>query len=230
MTLLKYSGIAAVLLLLAGLTGCGSSGPAHHLGDYDFSTGSVAVVFYNPPAPELRTGGVGLVSGNPVKALLRAGSRVARESHARDAAAKLDSAVQRVDFAPQLAERMLERSSRYLAATPAREESAADFVLEVDLEGVGLSAESEELGLFVIGETVLLHSATGREIWNANVRSVDPITENMVGDALAQNVLGSYSLSQMTVEDFEALLPELADYAADEIVLRLRADLRDVRE
>jgi len=51
----------------------------------------------------------------------------------------------------------------------------------------------------------------------------------MVGDAIAAIILGSFSLNQMTVEDFEALLPELANYAADQVVLALRTGLREVR-
>jgi len=95
-----------------------------------------------------------LDSRNPARALLSAGSRVARESHARDAAAKLDTAAQRVDFAPQMAERLLTRAARYLGASPVQLESEADYILEVSLDGVGLSAQSELLSLFVIGEAI----------------------------------------------------------------------------
>lgn len=211
------------------LMACGSQGPDHLLADYDFSTGTVAVVNYDPPAPELRTGGVSLFRRNPAKSLLSAGSRVARESHARDAEAKLDSAAQRVEFAPQMEERLLSRTARYLGAQPVEQESEASYLLEVVLDGIGLSAKSDQLDLFVEGEAVLLDTESGYEIWKTFVRSSDQMTENMVGDAIAENILGSFSLSQMTVEDFEALLPELAEYAADEVVQSLRVDLREVR-
>src|SRR3954468_19445657 len=94
--------LGALLLLLASA----ACGHGHHLGDYDFANRSMALVVIAPPAPGLLTPGYGLnESDDVVGAVMRAGSKVARDVEGRRARARLDSATSRVSMADDLARR-----------------------------------------------------------------------------------------------------------------------------
>jgi hypothetical protein len=212
----------------AVLAGCGGH---HHLEDYDFVGRSVAVAYYGAPAPELWTGGYGANAGeDPLAAVVAAGGRMAREWEGRRARGRLDSAATRVDLAARMADRTLERASRYLGARPVKDRSGADYLLEVDVRDLALDARGDRLQLFVAAEAVLLDGRTGREIWDADVRGTDPLSPDLVDGTILEDVLGAGALSMLSVEDFEVVLSRLTDVAADRIARELRHDLRDVRE
>lgn len=214
------------LLLIATLGACGGR---HHLDQYDFAGRSVAVVYFGAPAPELRTGGYDVDTRDPVSAVLTAGGRVAREVEARQARERLDAAARRLDLAPRLADRTLERASRYLGARPVTDRASADYLLEVDVLEMGLDARTERLHLFVSSEVVLLDARSGREIWASHVRSSDPLGSDAVDGGVLGDILSAGTLSQLSVDDFERLLGRLADYGADRVARELRGDLRDAR-
>jgi hypothetical protein len=225
----RAGALLTAVLLLAGLGACGGS---HRLADYDFSGRTVAVTYFPAPAPELRTGR----SGRPAEGedalsvVLTAGSRIVREVEARRARARLDSAATRVELAGRMAERTLERSARYLGASPVAEAAGADFVLEVDIRTLGLEAGADRAWLFVSGEAILLDGRTGAEIWAMDVRGYDPLTPDVDGGGvLPEDVLTAGALSGVSVSEFERLLERLGDYAADRISRELRENLRDVR-
>lgn len=215
-----------LLLVLVGLMACGGR---HRLADYDFAGRSMAVAYFGAPAPELRTGGYGVSTGTAVEAVVTAGARVARELEARRARVRLDSAAHRVDMAARIADRALERTSRYLGARPVSDRSQATYLLEVDIHTVGLEARSERVHLFVSGEAILLDIRTGREIWDADFRGYDPLTPDLVDDPMLESVLSVGALGMLSVEDFETVLGRLSDYAADRVARELRDDLRSVR-
>lgn len=209
------------------LAGCGGH---HHLADYDFAGRSVAVVYFGTPAPELRTGGYGSEAEDPVGVLVAAGGRMAREVEARRARGRLDSAATRLDLAARMADRTLERTGRYLGARPVEDRSGADYLLEVDVRDLALDARSDRIHLVVAAEAVLLDGRTGREIWDADVRSADPLSPDLAAGTVLEDVLGAGALSMLSVEDFELVLSRMADYAADRIARELRHDLRNVRD
>ncbi|NIP80316.1 MAG: hypothetical protein GWM90_14265 [Gemmatimonadetes bacterium] len=220
----RTSATLAVVTLM-GAAGCGG----HRLADYDFGGRSVAVVYFGAPAPELRTGGYDLESRDPLGTVVAAGGRIAREVEARRARARLDSAATRVDLATRLADRTLERASRYLGARPVEDRQAADYLLEVDVHSLGLDAGRDEVHLFVSGEAVLLDARSGVEIWDSDVRGWDPLTPELASDPSLGDILTAGALRTVTVDEFERILGRLADYTADRIARELRADLRDVR-
>ena len=216
----------AVMLVLA-LPGCGG----HHLADYDFADRSLAVVYYTALVPELWTGGYDVEGDNPLEVVVAAGGRVAREVEARRAQARLDSAASRLDLAEGMADRTLERASRYLGARPVEEESEADYLLEVDVRHMGLDAGRDAAYLVVRAEVVLLDGRTGREIWDADVRGRDRLTPGVSGSTeVLGDVVTAGALSRVSVDEFETILRRLTDFVADRVARELRSDLRDARD
>lgn len=225
------SGARAAVLPLLALAGFSACGHGHHLGDYDFAGRTVAVTYFPAPPPELRTGGHGDVQGeDALSTVLNAGSRIVREVEARRARARLDSAATRVDLAGRMAERTLERASRYLGARPVEDAAAADFLLEVDIRSAGIDVGADRAYLFVSGEAILLDRATGAEVWDQDVKGYDPLTPDVGGGGIVpEGVLTAGALSTLSVDEFQRILERLTDYTADRIARELREELRDVR-
>jgi hypothetical protein len=115
---------AGVCAIAATQVACGGG---HHLAEYPFSSRTLAVVYIAPGSPELLTSYYDLGnSQNPIEAVVRAGADVAREREGRRAYARLDSAAARIDIPTVLAQRTLERASRYLGTRPIKDENQAD--------------------------------------------------------------------------------------------------------
>lgn len=222
-------GTAVALLLLAGgLAGCAGH---HHLAEYDFAGRTLAVTYFPAPAPQLLTGRIPVDAQDPVGTLVRAGAGIAQEVEGRRARARLDSAATRLDLSAHMADRTLERAAVYLGARPVKERSDGEFLLEVDLRSYGIDARREPASLFVDAEVVLLDAATGREIWDEDVRTRDALGPGLEsGGVLPPEAVTAGALSTLSVDDYERLLGRLADYAADAITRRLRTKLRDVRD
>jgi hypothetical protein len=221
---------AGVLTLLAlGALGCGK----HYLNQYDFSQKSLALVFIDPPEPELRHGWYNVDLGhNAVQTVVGAGAKVAKEVEARRASARLDSASRDVDISRRLAQRTLERTSRYLGTRIVDSPNGADYVLELNMRSFGIDARSNHATyLYTRAEAVLLDRATGREIWSEDVRGSDRLTPFVVGTAnVPSAIFTAATLHTVTVEDFRAALDQLVALTADAITSELREKLRDVRD
>jgi len=219
------------LLALAALPLLAACGGGHHLADYSFRDRTLAVVYASPPAPGLYTGGYGSRdSTDLLRAVVDAGSRVAKELEGRRARARLDSAAVRVDVAGQMAERLGERAGRYLGTRPVQSELSADFLLELDVLGLGIDASgSGAATLFINAEAILLDARSGREIWSEHVRAWDRITARVDAVGLPTDAITAGMLSTVTVDEFERLLRRLVDLSADAVTRELREDLRDVR-
>ncbi|HUF12578.1 MAG TPA: hypothetical protein VMN78_05745 [Longimicrobiales bacterium] len=220
------------LVAAAGLltTACGGG---HRLADYDFRGRTIAVVHYAPASPELYTGGRGVSSDNAIIAVLEAGSAVAVELESRRARARLDSAAMYVDVAERMADRTLDRATRYLGTRPVETEDEADYLLEVDVEKYGIDASGGGAAtLFVEGEAILLDARSGREIWSREVSAWDRLTPSVTGpgSGATETILTAAALTRITVAEFQRVLEQLADYAADVMTDELREDLRDARE
>ncbi len=216
-------------ILAVFVAGCGGG---HHLAEYPFPSRTLAVVYIAPPSPELLTGYYDLTnSQNPVEAVVRAGADVARERQGRRASARLDSAAARIDIPAVLAQRTLERASRYLGTRPVKDEQQADYLMEVRMERFGINAKADEAAyLFTFAEAVLLDRRTGREIWNINVHGRDRLTPYVQsGSPIPGSVITASTLGSVTVADFQGALNQLMDYSSNLITDELRSALRDVR-
>lgn len=220
----EWTGRAAGALVMAGVlvwvAGCGSK---HRLARYDFSGQTIAVTHFAAPAPELITGRHGAGSDDPVAVVVAAGSRIAMEVEGRRARTRLDSAATRVDVAARVADRTLERASRYLGAHPVADRADADFLLEVDVREVSIDARGSRAILRVRSEVALLDVHSGREIWSARVRSTGPLTPDVdTGGVVPSEAITAGGLTALSVADFERGLERLADRAADWISGELR--------
>ncbi|MEX2154902.1 MAG: hypothetical protein WD825_16285 [Gemmatimonadaceae bacterium] len=216
-------------MALALVAGCGK----HYLNQYDFSDKTLALVYIEPPAPELLHGWYNLdVDGNAIQTVVQAGAKVAKEVEARRASARLDSAAQRVDVASRLAQRTLERASRYLGTRMVVTPDGADYVLEIHMRSFGIDARSNRATyLFTRAEAVLLDRKTGREIWSEDVRGTDRLTPYVVGTrSVPSAVFTAATLHTVTVADFQEALEQLTTYTSNLITNELREKLRDVRD
>jgi hypothetical protein len=220
-------GVASAVV--AFFAACGGG---HHLAEYPFANRTLAVVYIAPPAPELLTGYYDLRdSQNPVEAVVRAGADVAREREGRRASARLDSATARIDIPAVLAQRTLERASRYLGTRPITDEHQADYLLEVRMERFGINAKADEAAyLFTYAEAVLIDRRTGREIWNVTTHGRDRLTPYVQSSSpIPGSVITASTLGSVSVADFQGALNQLMDYSSNLITNELRSALRDVR-
>ncbi len=225
----KARALAGVCAIVAILPACGGG---HHLAEYPFASRTLAVVYIAPPSPELLTSYYDLGnSQNPIEAVVRAGADVAREREGRRAYARLDSAAARIDIPAVLAQRTLERASRYLGTRSVTDESQADYLMEVRMERFGINAKADEAAyLFTYAEAVLLDRRTGREIWNVKIHGRDRLTPYVQSSSpIPGSVITAGTLGSVSVADFQGALNQLMDYSSNLITNELRSDLRDVR-
>jgi hypothetical protein len=221
--------LALASSISAGLAACGGG---HHLAEYPFSSRTLAVVYIAPPSPELLTSYYDLSSSqNPIEAVVRAGADVAREREGRRANARLDSASARIDIPSVLAQRTLQRASRYLGTRPITDENQADYLMEVRMERFGINAKADEAAyLFTFAEAVLIDRRTGREIWNVNIHGRDRLTPYVESNSrIPGSVITASTLGSVSVADFQDALNQLMDLSSNSITDELRAALRDVR-
>jgi len=221
--------LAAASGIIGAVAGCGGG---HHLAEYPFASRTLAVVYIAPPSPELLTSYYDLTnSQNPIEAVVRAGADVAREREGRRANARLDSASARIDIPAVLAQRTLQRASRYLGTRPTTDESQADYLMEVRMERFGINAKADEAAyLFTFAEAVLLDRRTGREIWNVNIHGRDRLTPYVESSSpIPGSVITASTLGSVSVADFQGALNQLMDYSSNLITNELRSALRDVR-
>lgn len=222
--------VIAAASICASLPGCGGG---HHLAEYPFASRTLAVVYVAPPAPELLTSYYDLGnSQNPLEAVVRGAADVAREREGRRAQARLDSAASRIDFPTVLAQRTVQRASRYLGTRPVADENQADYLMEVRMERFGINAKADEATyLFTFAEAVLIDRRTGREIWNVNVHGRDRLTPYVEASSpIPGSVIAAGTLGSVKVADFQNALNALMDYSSTLITNELRAALRDVRK
>jgi hypothetical protein len=220
----------AVALLALAVAGCG---PKHHLAEYTFTNRSMAMIYMAPNAPLLLTNSYDLSgASNPVEAVIRAGSNVAKEVEARKANVRLDSALARTDVAGRLAEQTLERSSRYLGVRPVQTRGDADYLLEVHMRSFGIDARGQSAAvLFTNAEVVLLDGRSGREIWSLDVHGTDRLTPVVRGtEQLPGSIIAAGTLSTISVEQFQHALEQLMQLSSNVIADELREALREARK
>jgi hypothetical protein len=229
----RFPGYARPILgAVATIGALASCGGGHHLAEYPFASRTLAVVYIAPPSPVLLTSYYDLTSSqNPIEAVVRAGADVAREKEGRKANARLDSATARIDIPAVLAQRTLQRASRYLGTRPINDEQQADYLMEVRMERFGINAKADEAAyLFTYAEAVLLDRRTGREIWNINVHGRDRLTPYVQSTSpIPGSVITASTLGSVSVAEFQGALNQLMDYSSNLITDELRAALRDVR-
>ncbi len=219
----------ASLLAVLLTAGCGST---NRLDEYSFRDLTLAVAPTFPPYPEVLTGPY--FPGHPedpIHAIIRAGSRIAKEVEARRVRARLDSAAARVDVPTLVSERIGERAARYLGSRQVDTTERADLLFEVEIRDYGIDAEEWDAAarFFVDAEAWLLDGDDRRMIWKTRVKAREPITPAIFGRPAMRDVVTAAVLSELSVEDIARALDQLAFYAADRVTDRLRSDLHRSR-
>ena len=218
-------------LCTAVLVVAAACGAKHELKRYSFAGSTLAVVDYEPPAPELRTGSVDVDGEDVFTAVLDAGSRVAREVEARRARTRLDSAANLVNVRQQMSVRTLERAGRYLGTTPVDNAATADYLLEIYVQRFGIDARGGRAAtVFMDVQAVLIERATGHEVWSVDVDSYDRLTPRVQrGGGVPADIVTAGTLHALTVEDYRRALDGLTDFTSDFVSNELREDLREIR-
>lgn len=221
-----FAGAALLPLLSIACRGTG------RLAEYDFTDRTVAVRSLIPPRPEVLTGPWFLDwPTDPVRAVIRAGTRIAKEVEASQIRARLDSASVSVDVADRLANRAHERSAFYLRAKPVEEEADADFIIDVLVREYGIDAEDWDAAahFYVDARLVLIDGRTGIQIWDTKVTSRDRMAPMVFGPGAIRDVVTATALANQSVAEISQALERLADYSADRITERLREALEKVQ-
>ena len=224
------NGLAVRAAMLLSLAACGGG---HRLKEFQYEGRTVAFVYIAPPAPTLRTADMNVdADDHPVTTVLKVGTGAAKQIEARKARAKLDSALARVDFAGRLAQNTLERASRYLGTRPVSSSNDADYILEVQMQNLGIDVSGDEAAyLYTNAHTVLLDRRSGAEVWSVGVRGTDRLTPSVEGPhGIPGGVIAAGTLHKVSVRDFEHALNQLALLSSNVIADELREALRDARK
>ncbi len=214
------------LVLLMGL-GCGSTNRLHEV---DFEDARVAVVANIPPWPVVFTDVLYEARIDPddlVGSIFRAGTAIAKQAEARQAQARMDSALAYVDVADRVARQALRRSAPTLGYRPTNHPEDADFILDLHIANYGLVADSWEATVHfeVDAEMLLVDRRTRRVIWKKHLREVEPVSHAGLGQgATFGNVFTTAALSALSVEEMVVALEHLADFTAARLTATLRHD------
>lgn len=229
----RLLSLGFVGLTTLAAAGCGASNRLHEV---DLNGTSVAVVAAIPPHPRVQGGhpGEGAVDPyDPVGSAIRVGTAAAKYQEAREAQARLDSVVSRIDIADQIARKVLLDSAELLRFVPASHPDAADYIIDLRIIDYSLVADSFEGATFFVleGEVLLLDPVRAVELWRRKIREREVLSGSMFGlPAVAGNVITARALSRLSEEDMQRGLDNLADYVATRVVERLRDDYYDSRD
>lgn len=216
-------GLMAMLLV----AGCGN---ANRLHQYDFAEARVAVVANIPPRPAVFTDYLfeaRIDPDDPLGSVFRAGSAIVKQTQARRAQARMDSALTYVDVADRIARQVLRQSAPLLGYRPVARPSAADFILDIHIDNYGLVADSWHAAVHfeVDAEMRLIDRRTRRTIWRRHIREVEPVSQAGVGlGTTLGNAFTALALSKLSVEEMIVAFEDLADFTADHLTAALRHD------
>lgn len=224
----RFAVLAALLLPALSLS-CRGTG---RLEEFDFNDRTLAVRTSLPPQPAVLTGPWFLDwPDNPVEAVIRAGTRIAKEIEASDVRSRLDSASATVDIAGRLADRALNRAAFHLRAEPVADEREADFLVEILVREYGIDAEDWNAAahFYVEAQLLLIDGRDGTQIWDTRVKSRDRMAPAIFGPGIVRDVVTARALAAQSVEEITVSLERLADYSADRITERLREAMEKVQ-
>lgn len=214
-------------------SGCGASNRLHEV---DLNGKRVAVVAAIPPHPRVQGGhpGEGAVDPyDPIGSAIRVGTAAAKYQEAREAQARLDSVVSRIDIADQIARKVLLDSADLLRFIPESYPEDADYIIDLRIFDYSLVADSFEGATYFVleGEVLLLDPVRAVELWRRKIREREVLSGSLFGlPAAAGNVITARALSRLSEEDMQRGLDNLADYVAGKVVERLRDDYYEAHD
>lgn len=225
-TIILISGVLFILTIVM----CGSS---NRLMEYEFNDRTAAAMMAIPPPAEVFTDSWFMVDGdNIIETVIKLGTTIAKEVEVQKTRDKLDNALQEVDVAERIRERMLERCAKYLRYRPVDNPDDADFLFDLHMQHYGIEAKSWTASVhFKIDVKIyFIDNEKGIEVWRKRVRERMPVTHDVFGlPGAAGDIITAVSLSELSEEEMIAGFEHLADYTADQIARRLQRDFAKAR-
>lgn len=222
----------APLITIAASIVLSSCSNSQRLGEYDFREATLALITISPPHAEVfsRIDVPEVDTDRPLETVARVGSEAAEELSARAVRARVDSAGRSIDVSRRIGDRLLQNASRHLRSTPV-EGTRADFELEIRIRSYGISAESwrSTAYYFINADMMLLDGATGRRIWETDVRAHDAVRSVRGAGTSVGNVIAAVELSRLSSDEIARELESLSDFAADFLLEQLVEGLDDAR-
>jgi hypothetical protein len=189
-----------------------------------------AHLFPPPPAQVFSDGWTDTISGNPIEAVLRIGTGIAREVEMSRTRAKMDSAMGMVDIPAILEEETLERGAKSFGFRTVPENPNSDFMFDIEIEKYGIEAKSWTSGVDFKMEVkiALIENAGKRQVWRRCFDEKIAVSSDLFGlpDA-ANNIFTMVSLSRLTAGQIADGLENLALRTSDRIIRRLQEDFSE---
>jgi hypothetical protein len=183
-----------------------------------------------PPAQVFSDGWTDTISGNPIEAVLRIGTGIAREVEMSRTRAKMDSAMGMVDIPAILEEETLERGAKAFGFRTVPESPDSDFMFDIEIEKFGIEAKSWTSGVDFKMEVkiALIEKAGNRQVWRRCFDEKIAVSSDLFGlpDA-ANNIFTMVSLSGLTADRIADGLESLAVRTSDRIIRRLQEDFSE---
>ena len=219
------------LILISILSMCCSM---NKLQGYEFRDHTAAALLAYPPPPQIFTDDwTNLDFSNPVQAVIRLGTGMAREAEVSKTRAKMDSAIQMVDIPEIIRIETLERGAQYLHYHPIEDIDESYFLYDIVMKHYGIDAKSWTASVYFKMEVkvTLLDNRRGTEIWRSCFDERFPISREMFGlpDA-AGDLINAVSLSRLTAEQIAGGLENLAVHTSDRIIHKLQRDFSKKRQ
>ncbi len=180
-----------------------------------------------PPAQVFSNGWTDTGSGNPIEAVLRIGTGIAREIEMGKTRDKMDSAMGMVDIPAILEEETLERGAKTFGFRTVGETRDADFTFDIEIEKYGIEAKTWTSGVDFKMEVkiALIENAKNRQVWRRCFDEEIAVSSDLFGlPGAANNVFTMVSLSRLTADEIADGLEKLAVRTSDRIVRGLQED------
>lgn len=226
---MKKQWMLSGLLITAILSGCSSN----RLHEYTLQHNRAAAVMAPAPRAEVFTFGEIDLGGNPLRALVRAGTTIAKEIQAGEAQKKLDAAMDSVDIPEIIRFETLEGCCRHLEMRTVEDRESADFVYLLRIKRYGIDAESwnAQVDFRIDVHVRMIDNASKRKVWERTIRERMPVSRSIFGfNDLVGDVLTASALSELSETEMAQGFTHLAGYAAGRISDRIFDDFIKSRE
>jgi len=226
---MKNQRICIGLLLTAMMAGCSSN----RLHEYTLQHTTAAAVMAPAPRAEVFSVGAIDLGGNPLRALVRAGTTIAKEIQAGAAQEKLDAAMDSVDIPEIIRYETLEGCCRHLEMRAVEKREAADFVYLLKINRYGIDAESwnAQVDFRLDVHVRMVDNASKRKVWEKTIRERMPVSRSIFGfNDMVGDVLTASALSELSETEMAEGFTHLAGYAAGRISDRIFDDFIKSRE
>jgi hypothetical protein len=186
-----------------------------------------ALLAYAPP-PEIFTDDWTDVDfNNPVGAIIKIGTGIAKEVEMGKTRAKMDSAMGMVDIPEIIRTETLERGAKYLHYRSIEDIDDSDYLFDIIMRHYGIDAKSWTASVYfkIDVKITLIDNAKNTEIWRSCFKERFPISREIFGlPNAAGNIITAVTLSNLTADQIADGLENLAVQTSDRIIHKLQRD------